>query len=253
MDLGIDGKVALVTGGASGIGRGVVMAFASAGAKVVVSDLNVDLGTALAAELRQAGGDALFLRADVTRHDEVAHLVEHCVATYGRLDIAHNNVGGGSPNPSLIDLTEDEWDRTFELCVKSTWLCMKHEIPAMLHQGGGVIVNTAALAGQVVTEMASPAYSAAKAAVIHLTRHAAVTHGRHGIRINAISPGLTGTADVVAHMTPQQIEQVTRECHPMPRMATVQEQAAAVLWLCSDAASFVNGVTLPVDGGWAAK
>ena len=104
-----------------------------------------------------------------------------------------------------------------------------------------------------VTEMASPAYSAAKAGVIHLTRHAAVTHGRQGIRINAISPGLTATADVVAHMTPQQIEQVTRECHPMPRMATVDEQAEAVLWLCSPAASFVNGVTLPVDGGWAAR
>lgn len=247
------GKVALVTGGASGIGRAVVTAFAAAGAKVIISDLNADQGTALAAELRQAGGDALFVRTDVTRRDDVAHLIERSVSAFGRLDIAHNNVGGGSPNPSLTELSEAEWDRTFDLCLKSVWLCMRHEIPAMLRHGGGVIVNTAALAGQVVTEMASPAYSAAKAGVIHLTRHAAVTQGRHGIRINAISPGLTATADVVAHMTPQQIEQVTRECHPMPRMATVQEQAAAVLWLCSEAASFVNGVTLPVDGGWAAR
>jgi len=247
------GKVALVTGGASGIGQAVVKAFAAAGAKVIVSDVNADLGTTLASDIRRAGGDALFVRADATRRDDVAHLVDRSLAAYGRLDIAHNNVGGGSPNPSLTDLSEAEWDRTFELCLKSTWLCMKFEIPAMLRQGGGVIVNTAALAGQVVTEMASPAYSAAKAGVIHLTRHAAVTHGRHGIRVNAVSPGLTATPDVVAHMTPAQIESVTQACHPIPRMATVQEQAAAVLWLCSGAASFVNGVTVPVDGGWAAK
>ncbi len=216
-DPGLAGKVALVTGGASGIGR------------------------------------AIFVRADVTRREDVAQLVARSVEAWGRLDIAHNNVGGGSSNASLTELSEAEWARTFALSLKSVWLGMKYQIPVMLRQGGGVIVNTAALAGQAVTEMASPAYSAAKAGVIHLTRHAAVTHGRHGIRINAISPGLTGTADVVAHMTPQQIEQVTRECHPMPRMATVDEQAEAVLWLCSEAASFVNGVTLPVDGGWAAR
>ena len=250
---GLAGKVALVTGGASGIGRAVVKALAAAGAKLVVSDLNAEQGTALAAELREAGGEALFVRADVTRHDDVAHLIARSVDAYGRLDIAHNNVGGGSANPSLTELSEDDWDRTITLSLKSVWLGMKYQIPAMLRQGSGVIVNTAALAGQVVTEMASPAYSAAKAGVIHLTRHAAVSHGRQGIRINAISPGLTATADVVAHMTPQQIEQVTRECHPIPRIATVDEQAEAVLWLCSSAASFVNGVTLPVVGGWAAR
>jgi NAD(P)-dependent dehydrogenase (short-subunit alcohol dehydrogenase family) len=248
-----DGKVALVTGGASGIGRAVVQGFAREGARVVVSDIDAAAGSALVDELRREGMQALFVQADVTHAEQVQALIARAIAAFGRLDIAHNNVGGGSPNPSLTELTEAEWDRTFALCLKSTWLCMKYEIPHMLAQRGGAIVNTAALAGQVVTEQASPAYSAAKAGVIHLTRHAAVTHGRHGLRINALSPGLTATADVVAHMTPEQIDAVVSASHPTPRMATVEEQAAAVLWLSSSAASFVNGVTIPVDGGWAAR
>ena len=130
---------------------------------------------------------------------------------------------------------------------------MKHEIPQMLAQGGGVIVNTSALAGQVVTEKASPAYSAAKAGAIDLTRHAAVVYGKHGLRINAVSPGLTATPDVMAAMSQQQIAEVVSECHPIARMAQPEELASAVLWLCSEQATFVNGVNLPVDGGWAAK
>jgi NAD(P)-dependent dehydrogenase (short-subunit alcohol dehydrogenase family) len=130
---------------------------------------------------------------------------------------------------------------------------MKHEIPQMLKQNGGVIVNTSALAGQVVTEKASPAYSAAKAGVIHLTRHAAVVYGKQGLRINSVSPGLTATPDVMAAMSAQQIAEVVGECHPIPRMARPDELANAVLWLCSEQASFVNGVNVPVDGGWAAK
>ena len=247
------GKVVLVTGGASGIGKGVVRAFADEGAKLVVSDIDADAGTVLVDELKRDGHDAIFVKADVTKGEQVAQLIARAVDRYGRLDIAHNNVGGGTPNPSLTELGEAEWDRTFELCLKSTWLCMKHEIPQMLEQGRGVIVNTSALAGQVVTEKASPAYSAAKAGVIHLTRHAAVVYGKQGLRINSVSPGLTATPDVVAAMTEEQIAAVVDECHPIPRMARPEEVANAVLWLCSEQASFVNGVNLPVDGGWAAK
>ena len=249
-----EGTVALVTGGVSGIGRAVVQGFAAGGARLVIADIDPEAGNAFAESLRQNGTEAVFVRTDVTRGEDVEGMVAVAVKAFGRLDIAHNNVGGGSPNPSLTDLTEDEWDRTFALCLKSCWLGMKYQIPQMLRQGGGgAIVNTAALAGQVVTEMASPAYSAAKAGVIHLTRHTAVTHGKFGIRVNAISPGLTATPEVLRALTPEQRDQVAQQCHPMPRMATPEEQASAALWLCSDAAAFVNGVTVPVDGGWAAK
>jgi len=249
----LDGKVALVTGGCSGIGRATVLAFVNCGAKVVISDVDAEAGHAFAGELQRSDADAIFVQADVTRAAQVEALIKAAVAAFGRLDMAHNNVGGGTPNPSLTDLTEAEWDSTFDLCLKSTWLCMKYEIPRMIEQGGGAIVNTSALAGQVVTEKASPAYSAAKAGVIHLTRHAAVTHGKYNVRINSVSPGLTATPAVTASMTERQIAEVAGHCHPMPRMATAQELANAVVWLCSEAASFVNGVNLPVDGGWAAK
>jgi NAD(P)-dependent dehydrogenase (short-subunit alcohol dehydrogenase family) len=251
--ISLEGKVALVTGAASGIGRAVTLALAGAGAALVVSDIDADAGHQLAQELVRGGHEALFVQADVTQAAQVQQMVLRAVQTYGRLDVAHNNVGGGTPNPSLTELSEAEWDRTFDLCIKSTWLCMKHQIPQMLAQGAGVIVNTAALAGQVVTEKASPAYSAAKAGVIHLTRHAAVVYGRRGLRINSVSPGLTATPDVLAAMTEQQIAEVVHEHHPIPRMAAPSELAAAVLWLCSESASFINGVNLPVDGGWAAR
>jgi NAD(P)-dependent dehydrogenase (short-subunit alcohol dehydrogenase family) len=249
----LDGKVALVTGGCSGIGKAAVLAFGSCGAKVVISDVDAEAGHVFVAELRGGGAEAIFVRTDVTQAAQVEALIKTALATFGRLDIAHNNVGGGTPNPSLTELTEAEWDWTFDLCLKSTWLCMKYQIPRMIEQGGGAIVNTSALAGQVVTEKASPAYSAAKAGVIHLTRHAAVTYGKYNIRINSVSPGLTATPAVTASMTEQQIAEVAGQCHPMARMATPQELANAVVWLCSEAASFVNGVNLPVDGGWAAK
>lgn len=250
---GLEKKVALVTGGASGIGRASVFAFAREGANLVISDIDAKAGEALAAELRRQGREAIFVAADVTREAEVEALIAAAVEKFGRLDAAHNNVGGGSPNPSITELTESEWDRTFDLSLKSIWLCMKHEIRQMLAQGGGVIVNTAALAGQVITEKASPAYSAAKAGVIHLTRFAAVTHGRHNIRVNAISPGLTETPAVLAALTPEQLVEVATLCHPIPRMVKPEEQADAVVWLCSDRAAMVNGLVVPVDGGWAAK
>ena len=249
----LDGKVALVTGGCSGIGKATVLAFVNCGAKVVISDVDTEAGHAFVAELRGGGAEAIFVRADVTQAAQVEALIKTALAAFGRLDIAHNNVGGGTPNPSLTELTEAEWDWTFDLCLKSTWLYMKHEIPLMIEQGGGAIVNTSAQAGQVVTEKASPAYSAAKAGVIHLTRHAAVTHGKYNIRINSVSPGLTATPAVTASMTEPQIADMADQCHPMARMATPQELANVVVWLCSESASFVNGVNLPVDGGWAAK
>lgn len=185
---GFAGKVALVTGGASGIGKATVEAFARQGAKLVVSDVNADAGSALVEKLRKEGAEAVFVGADVTKAADVEGLVRTAIETYGRLDAAFNNVGGGSPNPSLTELTEEEWDSTFALSLKSTWLCMKYELPHMIRQGGGAIVNSAALAGQVVTDKASPAYSAAKAGVIHLTRFTAVTQGKYNIRVNAVSP-----------------------------------------------------------------
>lgn len=242
-------KVVLVTGGASGIGRACSLLFAREGARVVVSDLDVEGGPATAASIREKGGEALFVRADVTREEEVEILVDQAVRTYGRLDGALNGAGilGGSFN--VMEWDEEDWDRVLQVNLKSVWLCMKHELRHMGTRGRGAIVNVASTAG-LVASLRSAAYCAAKHAVIGLTKATAAAYGRTGIRINALCPGITDTPMMQADdaLRNRSIEYL-KMAVPAARMAAPEEQAEAAVWLLSDAASYVVGHSLTVDGG----
>lgn len=250
---GLRGKVAMITGGASGIGRASAEAFAAAGAQVLVADRDATLGERCVADLRALGADARFVRTDVTRCEDVEHAVATALTTWGRLDCAHNNVGGGASGFDLIADSEEGWLRTLDLNLVSIWRCLKAQLPPMIAAGAGAIVNTAAAAAFKVVDDAPPAYSVAKAGVVHLTRIAAVRYAAQGVRINAVSPGLTATPGATGDLRNEEIDAASRRLHAIPRVGQPRELAAAVLWLCSDAAAFVTGVTLPVDGGMVAK
>ncbi|MGE0386673.1 MAG: SDR family NAD(P)-dependent oxidoreductase [Gammaproteobacteria bacterium] len=247
-------KVALVTAGASGIGEATARAFADAGAAVLVADVNEAAGAACAERLASAGARAAFFRADATREEDVVAMVEAAAGRFGRLDYAANVVGGMGggdfPRNSVVGTTVEQWEGTMAANVRSTWLCLKHQVSHMLGHGGGSIVNIASLAAYVGRSDASAAYSVAKAAVIQLTRVAAAAYGPQGVRVNAVAPGLTGTAGVRQSLTPEQ--QIPKN-HLIARMVEPEEIAAAILWLCSDASAMVTGQTLPVDGGWSAR
>ena len=242
------GKVALVIGGAAGIGRATAIGLAARGASVVISDVAVGEGEAVAAEIRATGGKAVFHRADATRADELDALFARALAITGRLDIAHNNVGF-SWGRGTEETTDDEWDKTLDLCLKSPWMCMKRQLPAMVAQGGGVIVNTASMAGVRYTDAANVAYSAAKAGVIHMTRYVAVAYARHNVRVNAVSPGLVRTGAVETFMTPEQQTAFASTLQPIGRIIEPGEIADTVIWLCSDASAMVTGENIHVAGG----
>lgn len=246
------GKVALVTGAATGIGRATALAFAEAGASVVVSDIDVTRGTQVAETIVAQGGKAMFQRCDATSEADIAALVEAALATYGRLDHAHNNTGFGW-GQGLIGSSEEDFDKTVNLCLKAPFLCMKHEIPVMQRQGGGSIVNTASMAGESYAPLASAPYSAAKAGVIHLTRYAAMAHAADGIRINSVSPGLVGTEAVAKFLDDQQLIEAAASTQPIGRPIFPEEIAAAVLWLCSGAAAMITGDVIHVAGGKQAQ
>lgn len=245
----LQGKVALVTGGASGIGRAAARALAREGAAVVVADINAAGGEETIRPIKAAGGQALFARADVSKAADVESLVAVAIRAFGGLDCAFNNAGIGGTLSRVPDKTEDEWDAVFNINLKGVWLCMKYEIPAMLERGGGAIVNTASLAGLNGFAQGS-AYCASKHGVVGLTKSAALEYARQNIRVNAVCPSFIDTPMVreMIEAVPR-LEESTRSLSPMRRLGEADEVADAVVWLCSEKASFITGHALPVDGG----
>jgi NAD(P)-dependent dehydrogenase (short-subunit alcohol dehydrogenase family) len=245
----LEGKIALVTGGSSGIGRATALAFAGEGAKVVIGDIQVEGGERTLQAIKEAGGDAILVKTDVTRPDQVEALINRAVETYGQLDCAFNNAGFEGTRAPTADYAEEDWDRVISINLKGVWLCMKYEIPHMLKQGGGAIVNTASSAGLVGFRTA-PAYTAAKHGIVGLTKTAALDYAPAGIRINAVCPGVVRTP-MLERLTGghAKLEAWLLAQEPVGRAGTPEEIAEAVVWLCSDAASFVTGHPMAVDGG----
>jgi NAD(P)-dependent dehydrogenase (short-subunit alcohol dehydrogenase family) len=251
----LNGKVALVTGGASGIGRATALAFAREGARLVIADMHEEGGHQTVHMITEQGGEALFVKTDVSNAVEVAALIGQAVETYGRLDCAHNNAGIGSrPRAPLHECAEDTWDRVLSINLKGVWLCMKYEIIQMLTQGSGTIVNTASIMGLVGSWSGTAAYNASKHGVVGLTKTAALEYATSGIRVNAVCPGYIRTPLIEEALSsnPALEAQIVAR-HPVGRMGRPEEIAEAVVWLCSDAASFVTGHTMTIDGGYVAQ
>jgi NAD(P)-dependent dehydrogenase (short-subunit alcohol dehydrogenase family) len=246
------GRVAFITGAGSGIGRATAIAFASSGADVVVADAVEGANRDTARQVEELGVRSLAVTCDVTRDEEVASAVEQIVTTFGRLDAAFNNAGVEQNLVPAADISIEEWERIIAVNLRGVFLCMKHEIPAMLAQGGGAIVNTASGAG-VKGFPKCAAYAASKHGVVGLTKSAAIDHAHANLRINAVCPGITDTA-MMARVTGGTDEgrRAVIAQEPVGRMGTPEEIAATVVWLCSDAASFVVGAALVADGGQTA-
>ena len=246
-------KVALVTGGGSGIGRASALTFAREGAKVVVSDVVVEAGEETVQLIKNADGEAVFIKADVAQASAVEALIAKTVEAYGRLDCAHNNAGIEGNSAKVADYDEADWDRVIAINLTGVWLCMKYEIPQMLQQGSGAIVNTSSVAGLLGFRTGS-AYVASKHGVLGLTKTAALEYAKSGIRVNAVCPGAVDTP-MMGRITDHRPHRAAKMAagEPVGRMGTPQEIAEAVVWLCSDAASFVTGHPMTVDGGIVAQ
>jgi NAD(P)-dependent dehydrogenase (short-subunit alcohol dehydrogenase family) len=245
-----EGKVALITGSGGGLGAASALAFAREGAKVVVADVNITGGRQTVQMIEKAGGKAIFVKADVSNEADVKALVAKTIESYGRLDYAHNNAGVEHAPAPLTELTEEAWDRTLRINLKGVWLCLKYEIPQMAKNGGGAIVNTSSVAGLHGTRQHG-AYGASKWGVISLTKTAALENGAAGVRVNAVCPGaMSGTAmwDFLVSFAPDMPSRVPSTI-PLGRTCKPEEIAQTVVWLCSDAASYVTGHTMVVDGG----
>ncbi len=247
------GPVAIVTGGAAGIGRAAAHELARRGAAVVVADVDEAQGEQAARALRDDGHRSVFVAADVSRAADVAALVAAAQREFGRLDWAFNNAGIEGTTAETAELSEEAWDTVLAVNLTGVWLCMRHEIPAMLETGGGAIVNCASIAGLVGFPGAG-AYVAAKHGVVGLTRTAALEYAQRGVRVNAVCPGIIHTAmiDRYAHGS-RGVEAQLAAGEPVGRMGTADEVASAVGWLCAPESGFVTGTALPVDGGWTAQ
>ncbi len=243
-------KVVLITGGTSGIGRATAVAFGEAGAKVVLSGRREAEGEETAALIRDTGAECLFVRSDVSDEAEVQALVEKTIATYGRLDCAFNNAGIESPLKPLHEQSIEDFDKLMSINVRGLFLCMKYEIQQMLNQESGVIINNSSMGGLIAFPGVSP-YVASKHAVMGLTRSAALDYAKQGIRINAVNPGLIATA-MMDRLSSGSTDDVGSTV-PMGRMGQAAEIAQAVVFLCSDAASYITGQPLVIDGGFTAN
>lgn len=244
------GKVALVTGAGSGMGRTTAIEFAKAGAKVVVADIVEAGGEETARQIAAAGGEAIFVRTDVSSAASVEAMVAATTTRFGRLDCAFNNAGVMLENVPLADLSEEIWDKTVNVNMKGVFLCLKYQLPVMRAQGGGAIVNTSSVCAARILRH-SGAYTASKAGVVELTKMAAVEYGGDGIRVNAVLPGavLTEMLQKAIEGAPERLERV-KTTRPLGKVADPIVIANAVLWLCSDQAEHITGHALPVDGGY---
>ncbi|MFN8375693.1 MAG: SDR family oxidoreductase [Anaerolineae bacterium] len=247
----LENKVVLITGAASGIGRAAALMMAAEGARIMVSDVNSAGGEETVQLVQAQGGEAHFCRADVSQAAEVEALLQATLSACGKLDCAVNNAGVGGTLARTHDQTEEVWDLVMNVNLKGVWLSMKYELPHIVEGGGGSIVNIASLAGLIGFPYGQ-IYSASKHGVLGLTKSAALEYARRGVRVNAVCPGFTDTAmvDKMEGAAARSL-QANLAVHPMKRLGTPDEIAAAILWLCSDDSSFVNGHALAVDGGAA--
>lgn len=248
---GIDGGVALVSGAASGIGRATAQRFAEEGASVVAADIDVEGGEETVSQIESEGGEATFIKTDVTDESDLAAAVETAVDTYGSLDFAFNNAGIEGDQVSFSDQDNANWNRVLDINLNGVFFAMREEIPAMLESGGGAIVNTSSIAGILGFPNLSP-YVASKHGVVGLTKTAAVEFSSDGLRVNAVLPGVIETPMVArsGEQDPEATEQTIAGI-PASRLGQPEEIASAVVWLCSEDASYVTGQPLPVDGGYS--
>ena len=249
----LTGKVAIVTGASAGIGRAAAVALAAEGAAVVVADVDVARGEEVVREIEAKGGDALFVRTDVTDDAEVEATLERTVEHFGGLDIAVNNAGIEGTPATTEACTPENWNRTLAVNLTGVWSCMRHELPRMLERGAGVIVNMSSIAG-LVGFSTIPAYVASKHGVIGLTKTAALEFATQGIRVNAVCPGVIDT-EMVERFTGGQPEAQAAmvDMEPVGRLGRPEEVAEAIVWLCSERSSFVTGQAIAVDGGFVAR
>ena len=250
INYGLEGKVAIVTGGSSGIGRATAVAFAQVGAKVAVAARRTQEGEETVRLVKDAGSEGIFIQTDVTKAADVEALVNKTLETFGQLNCVCNNAGFGKTVP-LTNRSEEEWDIETDVNLKAVWLCLKYQIPALLKTGSGAIVNMASMGGAVIGVPGLSSYNAAKAGVIGLTKSAAIEFAGQNIRINAISPGLIAT-DILSNVEEETIQQMINAI-PMKRAGEAEDIANAVVWLCSDASTYITGQNIVIDGGFTTQ
>ncbi len=251
---GLENKVAFVTGGSSGIGYAAALGFVREGARVVIADINAEAGEAGVAEIRKSGGEATFIRTDVSKSADIQAMIRQTVETYGRLDFAVNNAGIGGAAALTADYPEEEWQRVLDINLTGVWLCMKYSIPHMLKAGGGALINVASILGHVGFAN-SGAYVAAKHAILGLTKTTAIEYATQNIRAVAVCPGFVATPliEEAGMSEGSDLQRMIADLHPVKRLGRPEEISELIVWLCSDSASFITGNSILVDGGYVAQ